>query len=391
MGERQEESYAPIPEILPSRHGLPGRIAPTDRRSGSIGFASVIRLSVTLSRRGELVNPLTYHAFGCPPRPKTCGSRAFTLIELLVVIGILSLIIGLLLPAVQMAREAARRAQCISNLRQIGLAMNAYHALHRMFPSSQLLTGPNWTSNCMSELSYLLPNLEMQPLFSSMNMAFANSESPEFPSLENHTARNTKISLFLCPSDHGAHGRNSYRFNRGRRAMPPGIPFDGPFSIGVIPRDAAVTDGLANTAFVSERLVGSFSPAGPHRPRDVKYPPDGSSVIMSSDAQFIPFCLAAEPDAWLTVSGRYWFYSGLLFCHYNHNGTPNDRRPSCGWGTLRDINFGLHPPRSFHPAGVNLLLGDGHATFAKDSVDPAVWIALGTYNAGDLASAGFSD
>lgn len=187
--------------------------------------------------------------------------RAFTMIELLVLLGIIGLILGLLIPAVQAAREVARRVQCVSHMRQIGLAMNSYHSLHQMYPSSQLLTGSNWTANCMSELSYLLPHLEMQPLFSSINMSFANSESLKFPSLENHTARNKEIGLFTCPSDRAAFGLNSYRFNRGRFGMQTGPPFDGPFSILALPRDATVTDGLANTAFVSERLVGTSGPA----------------------------------------------------------------------------------------------------------------------------------
>jgi prepilin-type processing-associated H-X9-DG protein/prepilin-type N-terminal cleavage/methylation domain-containing protein len=321
---------------------------------------------------------------------RSCSRRAFTVIELLVVIGIIGLLIGLVLPAVQAAREAARRAQCASNLRQIGIAMNTYHSVHRMFPASQLSSGGNWTSNGMSEHSFLLPHLEQQPLFSSINMAFANVESADFPIRANHTARSTAVELFVCPSDSSDLGRNSYRFNRGRFGIVPwDSPYDGPFSFRAQPSDRTVTDGLTNTAFVSERLTGSFSPGGAHWPRDVKYPPSSWSVVMRSDAQFIPFCVAEQPDAWLTVSGRYWFYSGFVFCHYNHNGTPNDPRPSCGYGLLRDFGMGLHPPRSFHPGGVNVLFGDGHLRFVSNSVSSVFWIALGTYNAGDIASSAF--
>lgn len=340
-------------------------------------------------RRGALMTSSVSRSGFSQVSGRWSRKAGFTLVELLVSISILGLLIALLLPAVQSAREAARRAQCVANLRQIGTAIHSYYSIHNMFPSSQLLTGPNWTSNGMSELSFLLPYLEQQPLYSSINMAFANIESADFPVLANHTARSTVIEIFLCPSDRSRLGRNSYRFNRGRFGMVPGdIPYDGPFSLGVLPSDQTVTDGLANTAFVSERLAGSFSPAGPHWPRDVKCPPDGWSGVMRSDAQFIPFCLASEPDAWLDVSGRYWFYSGFMFCHYNHNGVPNDRRPSCGYGFLRDFGMGLHPPRSFHSGGVNVLFGDGHLSFVTDSVNQDLWIALGTYNAGDLVSGG---
>ncbi len=316
--------------------------------------------------------------------------RAFTLIEVLVVLGVIGILIGLLLPAVQAARESARRVQCSANLRQLGIAMNAYYALHGMFPSSQLLTGPNWSANCMSELSYLLPDLEQGPLFASINMTLANSESPQLPSLENHTARNTRVGTFLCPSDPCSFALNSYRFNRGRFGMRPGLPFDGPFSLMVLPSDETVTDGLAATAFVSERVAGTFVAEG-DGVRDIKTAGNLRGTLISSDAQFIPLCLASEPVEWLLVSGRYWMYSGFPFTHYNHNGTPNDGRPSCGWPWIRDYNIGLHPPRSWHPGGVNVLYGDGRVAFAKNSVNPAVWIALGTYNAGDLASSGSSD
>lgn len=315
-------------------------------------------------------------------------ARAFTLIELLVVISVIGVLVGLLLPAVQAARESGRRVQCIANLKQIGVAMNTYHSLHRMFPSSQLLTGRNWTANCMSELSYVLPQLDMQPLFSSINMSFANTESPEFPSLQNRTARRTNVGLFLCPSDPSGHGRNSYRFNRGRFGMRAGGPFDGPFSLLVLPSDATVKDGLTNTAFVSERVIGTFAGGAPDPARDVKAAIDLGQTLITSDAQFIPLCLASRPDRWLRICGRYWMYSGFLFTHYNHNGTPNDQRPSCGWNTVRDVNLGLQPPRSRHPGGVNVLFGDGRATFITDSVSPAVWTALGTYGAGDIVAAG---
>lgn len=310
---------------------------------------------------------------------------------MLVVVSIAGVLLGLLIPAIQAAREAARRTQCVANMKQIGIAMHAYHALHQMFPSSQLLTGPNWTANCMSEVSYLLPHLEMQSLFSSINMSFANAESPQFPSLENHTARNTDIGVFLCPSDRSAYGHNAYRFNRGRFGTQLGRPFDGPFSLLVLPSDATVTDGLGNTAFVSERVAGTFEGGAGDRIRDVKTAVNLGSILISSDNQFIPLCLASSPDNWILVSGRYWMYSGFVFTHYNHNGTPNDPRPSCGWGGVRDFNHGLFPPRSRHPGGVNVLLGDGHATFKTDSVNPAVWTAIGTYNAGDLASSSTGD
>jgi prepilin-type N-terminal cleavage/methylation domain-containing protein/prepilin-type processing-associated H-X9-DG protein len=316
--------------------------------------------------------------------------HGFTLVELLVSISIIGLLVAILLPAVQSAREAARRAQCAANLRQIGTALHAYCSLHNMFPPAQLLTGKTYSGNEISEHTFILPQLEQQALFSSVNMAFSSSEGDDAPSQENHTARNTRLSIFLCPSDGERHHLNSYRFNRGRFKAVGNRLFDGPFSIGIQPSEASVTDGLSHTAFVSERVGGSFSLSfGAAWQRDVKRW-SGAGIpggIIVSDEQFIPGCLEAEPAQWFLTSGRYWFYTGFDNCHYNHNGPPNDPRPSCGVGGGAEggVNFlGLHPPRSFHSGTVNLLLGDGHVDVVTDSVDRRVWVSLGTCCAGDL-------
>jgi prepilin-type processing-associated H-X9-DG protein len=304
------------------------------------------------------------------------------LIEVLVVITVIGLLAGLLLPAVQGAREAARRAQCVANLKQIGVALQNYESVHRMYPSSQLVNRWGFTTNCMSELAFLLPHLEQQALYASINMDFADLEAADTPSLENHTARNTRVALFLCPSDGEPNHSNSYRFNRGRFSVGR-YHNDGPFSIGVLPRPANISDGLSRTAFVSERVGGTFVLDEPDRVRNVKVWNNPSTPIRS-DAQFIPLCLAAPQNNWEHTSGRYWFYSGVANSHYNHNGTPNDRRPSCGTGYVRDsFGYGLHPPRSFHPGLVGVLFGDGHVEAITDSIQEQSWIALGTYGAGD--------
>jgi prepilin-type N-terminal cleavage/methylation domain-containing protein/prepilin-type processing-associated H-X9-DG protein len=314
-------------------------------------------------------------------RDQSAGpSPGFTLVELLVSIGIIGLLIGLLLPAVQQAREAMRRAQCAANLRQIGIAMNAYHAIHNMFPPGHMVPrrGSGIQDN-YSEITFCLPQLDQNPLYSSINFSFNSIETPDFPTQENHTARNTRLSVFLCPSDGESNHLNSYRFNRGRWGVIQVGYFDGPFQWGVLPSQASVTDGLSRTAFVSERIGGSFS-SGSGWPRDVKYGPE---MFVVNDTSFIPACLEAEPTLFFTSSGRYWMLSGFYNTNYNHNGSPNDPRPSCGAGQPMG-GCGLHPPRSYHPGVVNALMGDGHVTPITNSIDPRVWTALGTYNAGDL-------
>jgi prepilin-type N-terminal cleavage/methylation domain-containing protein/prepilin-type processing-associated H-X9-DG protein len=314
----------------------------------------------------------------------TRAHTGFTLIELLVVIGIIGILVSLLIPAAHAAREAARRAQCRSNLRQLAIAMSNYHGVHNMFPPSQLLTNGDISTNFLSEHTFLLPYLEQSSLFNTINMAFANSESPGIPSLQNRTARNTRLDVLLCPSDGEPNHLNSYRYNRGRfLGRPSGSVYDGPFSIGVLPSQATITDGLSQTALASERIGGSFMSEINDMTRGMKSPSEPYTFI--SDAQFIPLCLGSVPGAWNNTAGRYWFFSGFANTKYNHNGTPNDKRPTCYVDSLQDSGpGGLSPPRSFHSGTVNVLFGDGHVQSVADGISERVWIALGTFNAGDI-------
>lgn len=307
--------------------------------------------------------------------------RGFTVVELLVTISVIGLLIALLLPAVQASREAARRVHCIANLKQLGIALHSYHDVHGMFTPSRLVTRTGVATNNFSELLFLLPHLEQPALFNSTNMDICEYDSRSFPTLENQTARHTRLSAFLCPSDVEPQHRNSYRFNRGRFGVTTRL-YDGPFSFGVLPRAATITDGLTQTAFVSERVGGSFVPQVNDVRRDIKT--RGSPGFFASDTELIPICLATTPALWDATAGRYWIYSGFANTNYNHNGTPNDPRPSCVAFDPSDAHMGgLSPPRSHHPGGVNVLCGDGHVQFVKDSIGVRQWVALGTYRASD--------
>jgi prepilin-type processing-associated H-X9-DG protein/prepilin-type N-terminal cleavage/methylation domain-containing protein len=314
-----------------------------------------------------------------------------TLIEMLVVVAVAGILAAILIPAVQGAREAARRTQCASNLKQLGIALNAYCDVHRMFPPSHMVTSNGarirGSVNAWSELAFLLPHLEQQSLFASVNFTLNAVDSADSPTFENRTVRNTQVACFLCPSDGEPNHLNSYRFNRGRwRVFGP--QFDGPFRLsldGYLPTPAAIADGLTRTAFVSERIGGSFGDA-------IGWPRDNKGVSTfdqpdNSDPVFIPYCEAAPVLSWYTLSGRYWLYSGgFEQSHYNHEGSPNDPRPSCGSiaPATTDAGYGLFPPRSSHPSLVNVLFGDGHVEPIGNSINHSVWTALGTSNAGDF-------
>ena len=306
--------------------------------------------------------------------------RGFTLIEALVAIGIVSILLALLLPAVQMARESARGLQCRANLRQIGIAMHGYHAIHEMFPPSRLEIGPGYTADTISAWAFLLPQLEQQPLFSQVNFEVLPYDSAERPLLVNRTARDARLAVFLCPSDGSPDRGMNYRLNRGIHDPERcGVPFCGPFSGSWdLPRQSRMRDGLSRTAFVSERIAGTFLPGLEDATRDIRSPVSPIPFeVLVNDAVFIPFCLTTEHAEWEHTAGRYWFYSGFHHTLYNHNGRPNDDRPSCGY------NYGLHPPRSYHPGMVNVLFGDGHVEAITESVAPDAWQALGTHNLGD--------
>jgi len=198
--------------------------------------------------------------------------------------------------------------------------------------------------------------------------------------VENQTARRTTLGVLLCPSDGEPNHRTSYRFNSGRRRPDDrNRPYDGPFNLGFFPTPAAITDGLSRTAFLSERLGGSFRPGEPDPARDLKIPDDPSVLLNNPDDEsYIVACLDASPGAWIIYEGRYWYYFGAAYTAYNHNGAPNDPRPSCG-GEV----FGLLPPRSRHPGLVNVLFGDGHVEAVGNSVNQQVWRSRGSADGGD--------
>src|SRR5271170_4954855 len=124
---------------------------------------------------------------------KRKGRRGFTLIELLVVIAIIGLLIALLLPAVQAAREAARRSQCVNNLKQLGLAVQNYSDVNGALPPAAA-TGPEWSNN-FSMKARVLPFLDQAALFNSLNMSYFQLAA------QNATNLTTMVGTFLCPSD----------------------------------------------------------------------------------------------------------------------------------------------------------------------------------------------
>jgi prepilin-type N-terminal cleavage/methylation domain-containing protein/prepilin-type processing-associated H-X9-DG protein len=316
---------------------------------------------------------------------------AFTLIELLVVIAIIAVLIALLLPAVQAAREAARRAQCVNNLKQVGIALHNYHDVQGTFPLDRHASTNGVYFNDSAFLK-LLPYMEQVPVYSSFNINLPETD------LSNSTGTATSVASLLCPSDTtdrlpaGWAGTN-YAVSEGTyfpwvwgtldinnyntSFSAPNGPFFQDLSFSV----AAMTDGTSNTAACSERVIGDFNNAlSSPKTDNFSY---GASPAGFDDA--IAGCLALNITnlsyQGLSQDGAPWSWSRNCETQYRHATPPNSR--SCMYPANLRI---LLSANSNHPGGVNVTLCDGSVRFIKDTVNLSTWRALGTRNGGEVIS-----
>jgi prepilin-type processing-associated H-X9-DG protein/prepilin-type N-terminal cleavage/methylation domain-containing protein len=324
----------------------------------------------------------------------------FTLIELLVVIAIIAILIALLLPAVQSAREAARRLQCDNNLKQIGIALHNYHAAWNSFPVGFLFAYKNvlpvssplqyrW-----SALAQMAPYLEQANLFNALNFDFPIAHKPTqagalfWPYFEaNTTVMAMHIAIFVCPSD-GAPapalntGPTNYAFCSGDGSGGgDATGANGVFILGPAESAASVTDGTSSTVAASEQLVGIAGPYSQPAPLPVPIPWKRAMARVVAGPLTDPACALAG-KGWLLNKGSSWWDGNYQNTLYNHYLTPNAGRPDC----IVYHNPGWKAARSTHPGGVNILYCDGHAAFVKDSVNLGVWQAASTRAGGEILS-----
>jgi prepilin-type N-terminal cleavage/methylation domain-containing protein/prepilin-type processing-associated H-X9-DG protein len=333
--------------------------------------------------------------------------RGFTLIELLVVIAIIAVLIALLLPAVQQAREAARRTQCKNNLHQLGLAMHNFHDTFKMFPRNLNKNIGNNIWESVSANYAILPYLEQAPLFTSgeQHSAPGTDKGANWGWFHDNLM-NTKLPAFLCPSSPPAAGHSvdywsgpgtNYAWSTGSRVEVnwAGPRFNGMIAYEVDRKMGDVTDGLSNTILASEILSGSGKTGGTGvYPYDIFYTNDGVFTSIPdtqgvggrdfpTQAQLDTIGQAAKssPSGVLTNNGGMWAWYASAQSSFNTAAPPNWKWPSAGGaccpGGAHDWGNGIIPARSMHTGGVNSLMGDGSVRFISDSVDLLTYQRLG--------------
>jgi len=373
--------------------------------------------------------------------------HGFTLIELLVVIAIIGVLIALLLPAVQAAREAARRAQCTNNMHQLGLALANYESATGGYPASygtRNYDGSSWTTwGSFSPHAMLLGYLEQTPVYNSINFSLhSHGDSVDAATVAamgtnsdraNTTAVSTRIQTLLCPSSPLPAGTYYTRPNPGNNyfasvgsslhwngatgnSAPNGLfKFGGSdnneTSVGLGIRD--VLDGTSNTIAFGEWRTGDFNEGKLSIPQDVinlrQGLPNGigegwGNPQMNMPAGAQPFqlwlnsCAGAAPsstvgsDLWKTnmsYLGRAWSQGMFGWTLGNVLLAPNPRFPNCrmcGWDGDWDCP-GMWTMSSYHPGGGNVAMADGSVKFLKQTTNlQTVW-ALGSRNQGEVISA----
>lgn len=315
--------------------------------------------------------------------------RAFTLVELLVVIAIIGILVSMLLPAVQAAREAARRSQCTNGLKQLGLANHNYHATYGALPYRRGGTccypGPN-NGQRLSAFVPLMPFYEQGVLYDYIKAGDpANGISPGGPyAWESWSVWNTSPPILTCPSasgDRGARTQNyAFCIGDGATGLNPGYAGQNRGVFGQATRFEGISDGLSNTVMMSERLLGAWNEMATPQPRAAGFRQVEVTLAIANGISGVHMqpnlCLAATDGRYYrentSVKGRWGYcYTDGQAERTGFTTVLPPNAPSCSPGAdpNGDNNEGLLPPSSRHPGGVNVLLADGSVRFLVETID----------------------
>lgn len=312
----------------------------------------------------------------------------FTLIELLVVIAIIAVLIALLLPAVQQAREAARRSQCKNNLKQLGLALHNYESTFATLPPGSLANPLVFSAHAR-----LLPYLEQTSLQNLLSFSVppltVTTGYDATATAQNIEAAKKTLRVMLCPSDSdrvtgSEYGGVSYPACYGSAINGTMDESDAAFAR---PRDGAdgaivarlamrfrdITDGLSNTVALGEQLLGDGTDTAPAN-NDYR-----RRVLVLSGNTPTSSANCAGATVWSGRRGEKWIWHGSTL--YNHYYGPNSKSPDCH---NESTGYFLTSARSAHTGGVQVALCDGSVRFVSDNINLATWRALATRSGGEV-------
>jgi len=320
-------------------------------------------------------------------------------VELLVVVAIIAILVALLLPAVQSAREAARKMTCSNNLKQLGLALHNYHAAMGCFAG--LGSATNLSFSIQARLLPYVEQTNLQDLIDFTQPLYLGSSPNQTLNPVQAAAARTRLALFRCPSDAG---EDMYEERRGE-VLAGGnyvfcggsgtgtnydlrYPTDGLFFYGSARGFRDMSDGSSNTIVMSESLLGFRA--------EVTSPP----TVPHGNDRLIGFLGAApnsgrpglsgifNPDLAVLASGCSIWYGNRCFgwivgkpsaTTFTTYLRPNDPVPD-----MNSMGIGFYAARAFHPGGVNAAMGDGSVRFISDEIHLDTWRALGTCAGGEI-------
>jgi prepilin-type N-terminal cleavage/methylation domain-containing protein len=370
------------------------------------------------------------------------ATKGFTLVELLVVIAIIGVLVALLLPAIQAAREAARRTSCLNNVKQMGLAAANYESARQTFPPGRLFpdwfdpasispTNPQGVKGAYTNYEtviplnnktgfysvhiWLLPYMEADNVYRLIDFKRPQVKKMLNPTNPHYDAYSTAAGLFICPSDANTGvmiSENNYRSNFGGATPGAGsrttnmqtidtMPADvwapngnGAFNMGRTGlRAGEYSDGLSKTVFFAERVKGGGEEGERSATKYDMIRCPGNQLVTNrsfEDTYNAATGYVHPPDGfvfggagrWVGDWSNGWPFAGYDSTQYNHVAPPNWNGQDCGTNFIPDTpaEHAIVAARSDHPGSVVVAFGDGHTAIVSDDVDLLVWRAVGTRN-----------